>query len=60
VAVFGALLAQPASFLTGMRTSLLIAAAVAAAAGVFALLLARPMHTQNSPTGPQLAGAATT
>jgi DHA2 family methylenomycin A resistance protein-like MFS transporter len=60
VAVFGALLAQPASFLTGMRTSLLIAAAVAAVAGVFALLLARPMHTQNSPTGAQLAGAATT
>jgi MFS family permease len=60
VAVFGALLAQPAGFGTGMRTSLLIAATVAALAGGFALLLARPTHTQPAPTGPELAEAAAT
>jgi MFS family permease len=39
VAVFGALLAGPAGFLAGLRTSLLIAAAVALAAAASALLL---------------------
>jgi MFS family permease len=44
VAVFGALLAGPGGFLTGVRTSLLIAAAVAlVAAG--AVLLLRSTHT---------------
>jgi EmrB/QacA subfamily drug resistance transporter len=39
IAVFGALLAQPAGFLHGLRTSLLIAAAVALAAAAAGLLL---------------------
>ena len=39
VAVFGALLAGPAGFLSGLRTSLLPAAAVALAAAGCALLL---------------------
>jgi sugar phosphate permease len=39
VAVFGALLAGPGGFLTGVRASLLIAAAVALAAAGAALLL---------------------
>jgi sugar phosphate permease len=43
VAVFGALLASQAGFVTGMRVSLLIAAAVAlAAAAVSTRLTARP------------------
>jgi sugar phosphate permease len=46
VAVFGALLAQPAGFLTGMRTSLLIAAAVAVLAAATALLLT-PAHSRH-------------
>ncbi|MFJ9908656.1 MFS transporter [Streptomyces sp. NPDC101152] len=44
VAVFGALLAQPAGFLTGMRTSLLIAAAVALAAAAVSFRLAPARH----------------
>jgi MFS family permease len=44
VAVFGALLAGPAGFLTGVRASLLIAAAVALAAAATALLL-RPARS---------------
>ncbi|MFN2536444.1 MAG: MFS transporter [Pseudonocardiaceae bacterium] len=47
VAVFGALLAQPASFLTGMRTSLLIVAAVAVLAAATALLLT-PAHGRHT------------
>jgi MFS transporter, DHA2 family, methylenomycin A resistance protein len=39
VAVFGALLAAPAGFLPGLRSSLLIGAAVAVAAGAASLLL---------------------
>ncbi len=39
VAVFGALLAQPATFMHGMRTSLLIAAGVTLATGVASLVL---------------------
>jgi MFS transporter, DHA2 family, methylenomycin A resistance protein len=42
VAVFGALVAEPARFLGGLRTSLLIAAGVAAAAGGLSLLLRPP------------------
>src|SRR5919202_2978752 len=46
VAVFGALLAQPATFMQGLRTSLLIAAGVALAAAVASRLLTPPhMHT---------------
>lgn len=45
VAVFGALLAQPAGFLHGLRTSLLIAAVVALTAAATSLLLNRaPRH----------------
>ena len=39
VAVFGALLAQPATFLQGLRTSLLLAAGVALAAAAASRLL---------------------
>jgi sugar phosphate permease len=39
IAVFGALLAQPDTFLHGLRTSLLIAAVVALAAAASSLLL---------------------
>jgi EmrB/QacA subfamily drug resistance transporter len=48
VAVFGALLAQPASFLTGLRTSLLIAAVIAALATGMSVLL-RPPRTAINP-----------
>jgi EmrB/QacA subfamily drug resistance transporter len=48
VAVFGALLAQPASFLTGLRTSLLIAALIAALATGMSVLL-RPPRTAINP-----------
>jgi len=41
IAVFGALLAQPAGYIAGLRTSLIIAAAVTAAA----ILAARTMRT---------------
>jgi MFS family permease len=48
VAVFGALLASPAGFGTGVRTSLLIAAAVALAAAGVALLLRSPTSVASS------------
>jgi MFS transporter, DHA2 family, methylenomycin A resistance protein len=49
VAVFGALLAQPGTFLAALRTSLLLAAAVGLAAGASTLLLnrARPTHQRD-------------
>jgi MFS transporter, DHA2 family, methylenomycin A resistance protein len=48
VAVFGALLTDPATFLDGVRTSLLIAAGVAALTTVASLLLRTPRtHTHN-------------
>jgi hypothetical protein len=46
VAVFGSLLARPATFIVGVRVSLLIAAAVALAAAGVALLL---RHTTDEP-----------
>ena len=50
VAVFGALLADPATFLHGVHTSLLIAAAVAAATALAALQLRTPRTTlQGTP-----------
>jgi sugar phosphate permease len=42
IAVFGALLANPATFLQGLRASLLIAAAVALVAGSASRLLTLP------------------
>ncbi len=44
VAVFGALLAHPATFMQGMRTSLLIAAGVAIATAVVSLSLRKAQH----------------
>jgi DHA2 family methylenomycin A resistance protein-like MFS transporter len=44
IAVFGALLADRATFLHGLRVSLLIAAAVALAAAAVSLLI-KPAHT---------------
>jgi MFS transporter, DHA2 family, methylenomycin A resistance protein len=52
VAVFGALLVQPASFLQGLRTSLLLAAGVALAAAAASRLLQPPRgrhHRQGTP-----------
>jgi EmrB/QacA subfamily drug resistance transporter len=52
VAVFGALLAQPATFLQGLRTSLLLAAGVALAATAASRLLQPPRgrhHRQVAP-----------
>jgi MFS transporter, DHA2 family, methylenomycin A resistance protein len=49
VAVFGALLASKATFLPGMRDSLLIAAAVALAAAAVSLLL-KPAEPGASPS----------
>jgi DHA2 family methylenomycin A resistance protein-like MFS transporter len=49
VAVFGALLAQPAGFLHGFRTSLLIAAAVSLASAAASRLL-RPTPTTAQDT----------
>jgi MFS transporter, DHA2 family, methylenomycin A resistance protein len=52
VAVFGALLAHPASFLQGLRTSLLLAAGVALAAAAASRLLQPPRgrhHRQGTP-----------
>ena len=46
VAVFGALLADPATFLPGVRLSLLLAAAVALLAAAVSLLL-RPAQTAD-------------
>ncbi|MEU6655660.1 MFS transporter [Streptomyces sp. NPDC046900] len=51
VAVFGALIADPAHMLTGVRTSLLLAAAVVGAAAVAACFLRPDM---DHPTGPGL------
>jgi MFS transporter, DHA2 family, methylenomycin A resistance protein len=42
IAVFGALLAQPATFMAGLRTSLLLAAGVALAAAAASRLLQAP------------------
>jgi MFS transporter, DHA2 family, methylenomycin A resistance protein len=53
IAVFGALLADRATFLHGLRVSLLIAAAIALAAAAVSRLLSRPGHT------PQAEGGAT-
>lgn len=50
VAVFGALLAQPAGFVPGLRAGLLIAAGVALAAAAAALLL--PAPRTPTPCGP--------
>ena len=49
VAVFGALLARPVSFTQGLRTSLLLAGAVALAAAAASLLL-RPSHHRLAPS----------
>ena len=49
VAVFGALLAHRASFLHGVRASLLIAAAVAVAAAAASLLLTTRQHEKGQP-----------
>jgi DHA2 family methylenomycin A resistance protein-like MFS transporter len=51
IAVFGALLAQPAGFDHGLRLSLLIAAAVALAAAATSTLLTKPGYTPT-PTLP--------
>jgi EmrB/QacA subfamily drug resistance transporter len=48
VAVFGAFLAQPATFVHGVRISLLIAAAVALVASAIGLLLRRPSETTQA------------
>ena len=53
VAVFGALLAQPGTFLAGLRTSLLLAAAVGLAAAASTLLLNRPRRTHQREAGAQ-------
>jgi len=47
VAVFGALLAQPATFTQGLRTSLLLAAGVALAAASRLLQSPRGTHDQE-------------
>ena len=47
IAVFGALLAQPAGFAHGLRLSLAIAAAVAAIAAATSRLLTAPTTTTN-------------
>lgn len=44
VVVFGALLAQSATFMQGLRTSLLIAAGVALATAMTSLLLRKVQH----------------
>jgi MFS transporter, DHA2 family, methylenomycin A resistance protein len=51
IAVFGALLASQATFLHGLRVSLLIAAAVALAAAAASRLLRRPDHTPEAEGG---------
>jgi sugar phosphate permease len=51
IAVFGALLADRATFLHGLRVSLLIAAAVALAAAAVSRLLSRPGHTLEAEGG---------
>jgi len=61
VAVFGALLANQATFLHGLRTSLLLAAAVAlaAAAAASSLLVMPPRTTQELRTDAAVAAAGT-
>jgi MFS transporter, DHA2 family, methylenomycin A resistance protein len=51
IAVFGALLASQATFLHGLRVSLLIAAAVALAAAAASRLLRRPDHAPETGGG---------
>ncbi len=58
VAVFGALLAGPAGFLAGLRTSLLLAAGVALAAAASGLLLKPPPRRGQPATGTASALAA--
>jgi len=52
VAVFGALLANRATFLAGLRTSLLLAGGVALAAAAASLLLRPSNHSHAIPAGP--------
>jgi MFS transporter, DHA2 family, methylenomycin A resistance protein len=58
VAVFGALLANRATFLSGLRTSLLLAGGVALAAAASSLLLKPPRRSHDLPTEPARALAA--
>ncbi|MCA1711819.1 MAG: MFS transporter [Actinobacteria bacterium] len=58
VAVFGALLAQPGPFLQGLRTSLLLAAAVGLAAAASTLLLKPPRTTHKVEADTAVAAAA--
>ncbi|MFD8526436.1 MFS transporter [Streptosporangium canum] len=51
VAVFGALIADRASFLPGLRTGLLIAAAIAGTAGLATMALRPPRPPVPSPRG---------
>ncbi len=51
IAVFGALLTNQATFLHGLRVSLLIAAAVALAAAAVSRLLDRPVHIPETEGG---------
>jgi DHA2 family methylenomycin A resistance protein-like MFS transporter len=59
VAVFGALLANQATFLHGLRTSLLLAAAVALAAAASTLLIKPPRTTQELRANAAVATAGT-
>jgi sugar phosphate permease len=52
VAVFGALLTQPATFLAGLRTSLLLAAGVALAAAATSRLLQSPRGSHHRQVAP--------
>ena len=52
VAVFGALLTQPATFLAGLRTSLLLAAGVALAAAATSRLLQPPRGSRHRQVAP--------
>jgi DHA2 family methylenomycin A resistance protein-like MFS transporter len=52
VAVFGALLAHPATFLAGLRTSLLLAAAVALAAAAASRVLRPPRGSDDRQATP--------
>ena len=52
VAVFGALLAQPATFLQGLRTSLLLAAGVALVAAAASRLLRPPRGSHDPEIAP--------
>jgi MFS family permease len=59
VAVFGALLAQPGMFLQGLRSSLLLAAAVGLVAAASSLLLKPPHSTYQLQADAALPAAAT-